>query len=135
LNLTIHFCCCYCYCYCCCLTDVLNVSGHRLGTAEIESALVSHPSCAEAAVIGIPHPIKGQAILAYCCLKENVHDSPHKLIENLKLQVQSHIPTNTLTPILLHSVSCNESEYQPMKSYTGRCVRKLGLLRFLIVLY
>ena len=39
--------------------DVVNVSGHRLGTAEIESALVSHPSCAEAAVIGVPHDIKG----------------------------------------------------------------------------
>ena len=42
--------------------DVLNVSGHRLGTAEIESALVSHPKIAEAAVVGIPHNIKGQAI-------------------------------------------------------------------------
>ena len=45
--------------------DVLNVSGHRLGTAEIESALVAHPSVAEAAVVGFPHDIKGQAIHAY----------------------------------------------------------------------
>ena len=45
--------------------DVLNVSGHRLGTAEIESALVMHPQVAEAAVVGYPHPIKGQGIYAY----------------------------------------------------------------------
>ncbi|MBD2804791.1 acetate--CoA ligase [Xenorhabdus sp. ZM] len=48
--------------------DVLNISGHRLGTAEIESALVSHPKIAEAAVVGIPHHIKGQAIYAYVTL-------------------------------------------------------------------
>ena len=47
------------------MDDVLNVSGHRLGTAEIESALVAHPSVAEAAVVGFPHPIKGQGIYAY----------------------------------------------------------------------
>jgi acetyl-CoA synthetase len=45
--------------------DVLNVSGHRLGTAEIESALVAHKYCAEAAVVGFPHEIKGQGIYAY----------------------------------------------------------------------
>ena len=49
--------------------DVLNVSGHRLGTAEIESALVSHPAVAEAAVVGIAHAIKGQGIYAYVILK------------------------------------------------------------------
>ncbi|KTC91346.1 acetate--CoA ligase [Fluoribacter dumoffii] len=50
--------------------DVINVSGHRLGTAEIESALVSHPSVAEAAVVGIPHDLKGQGIHAYVILKQ-----------------------------------------------------------------
>jgi hypothetical protein len=49
--------------------DVINVSGHRLGTAEIESALVAHPAVAEAAVVGFPHDIKGQAIYAYVTLK------------------------------------------------------------------
>jgi acetyl-CoA synthetase len=49
--------------------DVLNVSGHRLGTAEIESALVSHPSVAEAAVVGMPHEMKGQGIAAFVTLK------------------------------------------------------------------
>lgn len=48
--------------------DVINVSGHRLGTAEVESALVSHPKVAEAAVVGYPHPIKGQGIYAYVSL-------------------------------------------------------------------
>ena len=52
--------------------DVLNVAGHRLGTAEIESALVSHPSVAEAAVVGPPHELKGQAIVAFVTLKAGV---------------------------------------------------------------
>ncbi|WP_154222812.1 acetate--CoA ligase [Marinicella rhabdoformis] len=55
--------------------DVLNVSGHRLGTAEVESALVSHPSVAEAAVVGCPHDIKGQAIYAYVSLMDGVSES------------------------------------------------------------
>jgi len=49
--------------------DVINVAGHRLGTAEIESALVAHPKVAEAAVVGFPHDIKGQGIYAYVTLK------------------------------------------------------------------
>jgi acetyl-CoA synthetase len=56
--------------------DVLNVAGHRLGTAEIESALVSHPSVAEAAVVGPPHELKGQAIFAFVTLKSGVTASP-----------------------------------------------------------
>jgi acetyl-CoA synthetase len=49
--------------------DVINISGHRLGTAEVESALVSHPAVAEAAVVGFPHDIKGEGIYAYVILK------------------------------------------------------------------
>jgi acetyl-CoA synthetase len=49
--------------------DVINVAGHRLGTAEIESALVAHPKVAEAAVVGYPHEIKGQGIYAYVTLR------------------------------------------------------------------
>ena len=48
--------------------DVINVSGHRMGTAEVESALVAHPKVAEAAVVGAPHEIKGQGIYAYVTL-------------------------------------------------------------------
>jgi len=49
--------------------DVINVSGHRIGTAEVESALVAHPKVAESAVVGYPHDIKGQGIYAYVTLK------------------------------------------------------------------
>eukprot|EP01121_Diplochlamys_sp_Union-15-3_P001755 TRINITY_DN11529_c0_g1_i1.p1 TRINITY_DN11529_c0_g1~~TRINITY_DN11529_c0_g1_i1.p1 ORF type:complete len:166 (+),score=22.66 TRINITY_DN11529_c0_g1_i1:138-635(+) len=70
--------------------DVLNVSGHRLGTAEIESALVSHESCAEAAVVGVPHEIKGQAIFAYCILRDG-YESSSDLLTDLKLEVRHRI--------------------------------------------
>jgi len=64
--------------------DVLNVSGHRLGTAEIESALVAHKSVAESAVVGFPHEIKGQGIYAYVTLKSGVNPSEdlRKELEN-----------------------------------------------------
>jgi acetyl-CoA synthetase len=52
--------------------DVINVSGHRMGTAEVESALVAHPQVAEAAVVGMPHDIKGQGIYAYVTLKNGI---------------------------------------------------------------
>ena len=60
--------------------DVINVSGHRIGTAEVESALVSHPKVAEAAVVGFPHDIKGQGIYAYVTLiaEETPSDALHK---------------------------------------------------------
>jgi acetyl-CoA synthetase len=51
---------------------VINVSGHRMGTAEVESALVSHPKVSESAVVGYPHDIKGQGIYAYVTLMEGV---------------------------------------------------------------
>ncbi len=56
--------------------DVINVAGHRLGTAEVESALVAHPKVAEAAVVGYPHDIKGQGIYAYVTLK--LGHEPHE---------------------------------------------------------
>ena len=56
--------------------DVINVSGHRMGTAEVESALVAHPAVAEAAVVGYPHDIKGQGIYAYVTLKAGFEPSP-----------------------------------------------------------
>jgi acetyl-CoA synthetase len=58
------------------IDDVVNVSGHRLGTAEIESSLVSHPKVAEAAVVGIPHEITGQALVAFVTLKQTSQPSP-----------------------------------------------------------
>lgn len=68
------------------IDDVINVSGHRLGTAEVESALVAHPSVAEAAVVGFPHEIKGEGIYVYVVLKEGYE--PSKDLEKLLV---SHI--------------------------------------------
>jgi acetyl-CoA synthetase len=61
--------------------DVINVSGHRMGTAEVESALVAHPKVAEAAVVGFPHDIKGQGIYAYVTLKTGEETSDSLRIE------------------------------------------------------
>ena len=68
------------------IDDVLNVSAHRFGTAEIESAFVSHESVAEAAVAGFPHDIKGQGIYCYITLKENFKPS-----ESLKRTLIGHV--------------------------------------------
>ncbi|MMZ51244.1 Acetyl-coenzyme A synthetase [compost metagenome] len=80
--------------------DVLNVSGHRLGTAEIESALVSHPKIAEAAVVGIPHNIKGQAIYAYITLNHGEEPSP-ELYTEVRNWVRKEIGP-IATPDVLH---------------------------------
>ena len=66
--------------------DVLKVSGYRLGTAEVESALVSHPSVAEAAVIGLPHEIRGNAIHAYVILRAGIAASP-----TLAEEIRQHV--------------------------------------------
>ncbi len=70
--------------------DVLNVAGHRLGTMEVESALVDHPNVAEAAVVGRPHEIKGQAVAAFVTVKEGVKPSA-ALIDELKDHVVKKI--------------------------------------------
>jgi acetyl-CoA synthetase len=70
--------------------DVLKVSGHRLGTAEVESALVSHEAVAEAAAIGLPHEIKGQGIHVFCVLKQGFSAS-HELGETLRQHVATHM--------------------------------------------
>jgi len=70
--------------------DVLNVSGHRLGTAELESALVLNDNVAEAAVVGFPHPIKGQGIYAFVILNTGVTPSDELKKELIK-QVRSEI--------------------------------------------
>jgi acetyl-CoA synthetase len=70
--------------------DVLNVAGHRLGTMEVESALVDHPNVAEAAVVGRSHEIKGQAVAAFVTVKEGVKSSP-ALADELKEHVVKKI--------------------------------------------
>ncbi len=68
--------------------DVLNVSGHRMGTAEVESALVLHKDISEAAVVGYPHPIKGQGIYCYVTPVTGVEDSPELRAELIQLCVR-----------------------------------------------
>ena len=70
--------------------DVLNVSGHRMGTAEVESALVAHPDVAEAAVVGYPHNIKGQGIYCYVTLNDGIKGTDEKKGEMVK-QVRTEI--------------------------------------------
>ncbi|WP_272165754.1 acetate--CoA ligase [Vibrio diabolicus] len=80
--------------------DVLNVSGHRMGTAEIESALVAHHKIAEAAIVGIPHDIKGQAIYAYITLNDGEFPSA-ELHKEVKDWVRKEIGP-IATPDVLH---------------------------------
>ncbi|HPN30928.1 MAG TPA: acetate--CoA ligase [bacterium] len=75
------------------IDDVINVSGHRLGTAEIESAFVSHRSVAEAAVVGINHEIKGQSIYAFIVLKSEISKTPE-----IKTELKNHI-RNQIGPV------------------------------------
>jgi acetyl-CoA synthetase len=80
--------------------DVINVSGHRLGTAEVESALVSHPAVAEAAVVGFPHDIKGQGIYAYVTLKAG-----REYTDALKKELVGHVRKEIgpiATPDVIH---------------------------------
>jgi acetyl-CoA synthetase len=80
--------------------DVINVSGHRMGTAEVESALVSHPAVVEAAVVGYPHEIKGQGIYAYVTLKTG-----NEYTDELKKELRSHVRSEIgpiATPDVIH---------------------------------
>ncbi len=97
--------------------DVLNVSGHRLGTAEIESALVAHHDVAEAAVVGMPHDIKGQGIYAYVTLKTGVSES-EPLVKELKAQVRKHL-SPIATPDVIHFASALP------KTRSGKIMRRI----------
>lgn len=97
--------------------DVLKVSGYRLGTAEIESALVSHEAVAEAAVIGKPDPVKGEAIKAFVVLKEGYEPSDD-LVKELKMHVRE-----VMGPIAMPS----EIEFRESlpKTRSGKIMRRL----------
>ncbi|PYM08385.1 MAG: acetate--CoA ligase [Candidatus Rokuibacteriota bacterium] len=87
------------------IDDVLNVAGHRLGTAEVESALVAHDAVAEAAVVGCPHAIKGQGIYAYVVLtSEHAHANRGEMEGALKEQVR-HVIGAFATPDVIHVAS------------------------------
>src|SRR6185369_1252395 len=87
------------------IDDVLNVSGHRLGTAEVESALVAHEAVAEAAVVGFPHAIKGQGIYAYVLLTAGFNgQSKESIAGALKEQVR-HAIGAFAAPDVIHVAS------------------------------
>ncbi len=82
------------------IDDVINVSGHRMGTAEVESALVAHPAVAEAAVVGYPHEIKGQGIYAYVTLKTGF-----EYTDELRKELRNHVRKEIgpiATPDVIH---------------------------------
>jgi len=82
------------------IDDVINISGHRIGTAEVESALVAHPAVSEAAVVGFPHEIKGQGIYAYVTLNVG-EEYADELKDGLKKQVRKVIGP-IATPDVIH---------------------------------
>ena len=73
------------------MDDVINVSGHRMGTAEVESALVSHAKVAEAAVVGMPHEIKGQGIYAYVTLNAGVDPEEGEGSDALRIELRGWV--------------------------------------------
>ncbi len=99
------------------VNDVINVAGHRLGTAEIESALVLHSDVAEAAVVGFPHPIKGQGIYAYVTLNAGLEGS-EKLRKALKELVREEISAIALPDIIQWAPSLP-------KTRSGKIMRRI----------
>ena len=97
--------------------DVINVSGHRMGTAEVESALVLHPAVAEAAVVGYPHEIKGQGIYAYVTLKLGIEPT-----EALRKELIAHV-RKEIGPI----ASPDELQWAPglPKTRSGKIMRRI----------
>ncbi|MBI0168227.1 acetate--CoA ligase [Bartonella sp. M0280] len=97
--------------------DVLNVSGHRLGTAEVESALVSDHNVSEAAVVGYPHPIKGQGIYCYVTLMEGIEPT-----EELRQHLIKHV-RNEIAPI----ATPDKIQFAPSlpKTRSGKIMRRI----------
>jgi acetyl-CoA synthetase len=100
--------------------DVINVSGHRIGTAEVESALVSHPQCAEAAVVGFDHEIKGQGIYAFVTLLEGVEYSQQlraSLVNAVRTHVSGHLWLTAVSKSHLQvGLLCKDKEFTYFKS-------------------
>ena len=99
------------------IDDVLNVAGHRLGTAELESAMVSHPAVAEAAVVGRPDEIKGQGIVAFITLRSGYEPS-----DQLKEKIRRHV-SDSIGPI----AKPDEIRFAEMlpKTRSGKIMRRL----------
>ena len=99
------------------VVDVMNVAGHRIGTAEVESALVGHPAVAEAAVVGVPHELKGQAIAAFVTLRDGRAAAP-PLVDELKDQVVKAIGALARPDQILFSADLP-------KTRSGKIMRRL----------
>ncbi|MDA8085038.1 MAG: acetate--CoA ligase [Nitrospiraceae bacterium] len=99
------------------IDDVINISGHRLGTAEVESALVSHEAVAEAAVVGFPHEIKGEGIYVYVTLKQGITPS-----DDLKKILVGHVRT-VIGPI----ATPDKMQFAPglPKTRSGKIMRRI----------
>ncbi|KJR41521.1 acetyl-CoA synthetase [Candidatus Magnetoovum chiemensis] len=99
------------------IDDVINISGHRLGTAEVESALVSHPAIAEAAVVGFPHEIKGEALYVYVILKGGYSAS-----DKLKRELVEHVKSS-IGPI----AAPDKIQFSPglPKTRSGKIMRRI----------
>jgi acetyl-CoA synthetase len=99
------------------IDDVMNVSGHRVSTMEVESALVEHPSVAEAAVIGRTHEIKGQAIAAFVTIKEGRAQTP-ELVDEIKGFVAKKIGALARPDDIIYSAELP-------KTRSGKIMRRL----------
>jgi acetyl-CoA synthetase len=99
------------------IDDVINISGHRLGTAEVESALVSHEAVAEAAVVGYPHDIKGEGIYVYVTLKQGIEPT-----DALKKILVGHVRT-VIGPI----ATPDKLQFAPglPKTRSGKIMRRI----------
>jgi acetyl-CoA synthetase len=97
--------------------DVLNVAGHRLGTMEVESALVDHPKVAEAAVVGKTHDVKGQSVAAFVTLKEGIEATP-ELMEELREHVVKKIGAIARPDLILYAADLP-------KTRSGKIMRRL----------
>ena len=98
--------------------DVLKVAGHRIGTAELESCVVSHEDVAESAVCGIPDDVKGEVIIVFAVLKKNVQKDPDKLEEELISKIRSDVGS-IATPKQIYFVS------KLPKTRSGKIMRRL----------
>ncbi|WP_162625316.1 AMP-binding enzyme, partial [Mycolicibacterium llatzerense] len=100
------------------IDDVMNISGHRISTAEVESALVGHSGVAEAAVVGATDATTGQAICAFVILKESAHGGSANIVEELRAQVSTEI-SPIAKPREIHIVP------ELPKTRSGKIMRRL----------
>ncbi len=102
------------------IDDVLNVSGHRLGTMEVESALVAHPNVAEAAVVGMPHEVKGEGIFAFVVTRGErpAGSSQKEVTEQLRMWVADQVGPIAKPDVIRYSDNLP-------KTRSGKIMRRL----------